>query len=239
MTELRDAETDSGIEDRGSDSVGSDSNSMGSDSHSSTSSLLDVDEDMKRSTGNRQDTGMGTVVPGMTESQNENETATDIRSHTRTNQPTAEEKLTTFVQKVLLLVVARAVMLPQMVQFSISNKISRTVLRWLIRLTPVVLFLLILAAMSGAMSQLKPSDHPPQFFDPDSNIQKMLDLTGNLTERSSKDCSLCSASYNQQSTTGGGAYVIKMCLRVYYRYMCTKDVGKISSTQPHVHFYSC
>ena len=213
MTELRDAETDSGIEDRGSDSIGSDSHSTGSGSHSSTSSLLDVDVDMSQSIGTEQEpkqTGTGTFVAlvesGTAEPQNGNEILTSVRSYTGTKQPTAESKLTIFVQKVILQVVARPAMLPQMIQYSfVSGKITRAILRWSTRFIPIVLFTLILFLMGAAMLKLRPSDHPPQFFDPDSNIQKMLDLEGNLTQPSALNCWDCSAWYSDhQASPGGG-----------------------------------
>lgn len=196
MSELQDAETDSGIqEDRGSDSVGSDSNSIGSDSHSSTSSL-DINEE-ENVTG---ENGIE-VVTGV-----ENGNVTVSTSHTGSNKR-LEDVITILSQKIMLHTIARAVMLPQMIQYNcISSKKLRAIFRWTTRLIPVILFIVILISMSGAMSQLKPSDHPPQFFDPDSNIQKMLDLEGNLTETSVVNCWDCSAWYNGGGggTTGGG-----------------------------------
>lgn len=191
MTELRDVEVDSGIEDRGSDSIRSDSNSVGSGSNSTTSSLLDVNED---TIGMEQ-----RLHQPETETTELNEVdAIPVVSRTRSSSWTIEGKLTVLVQKALLLTVARAVMLPHTVKYSfISNTILRNILRWFTRLVPVILFAIILASMSGAMSRLKPSDHPPQFFDPDSNIQKMLDLSGNLTERSAVNCWQCLAWYNE------------------------------------------
>ena len=193
MTELRDVEIDSGIEDRGSDSVGSNSNSTGSGSNSTSSSLLDVSEDP---IGMEQTPDQPEI---RTTELNESDT-TLVITQSRSSRPTVEGKLTTLVQKALLLTVARAVMLPHTVKYScIPNTTLRTILRWFTRLVPVVVFVIILASMSGAMSQLKPSDHPPQFFDPDSNIQKMLDLSGNLTQRSALNCWQCSSWYDGNS----------------------------------------
>ena len=215
MTELKDEEeTDSGIlEDRNSDSLGSDSNSTGSDSNSigsnsSTSNLLDDSnaglEPMANKTGMR----AREVETGM---ENGIETKTTIVSDTAVTAATAataDNKMTIFVQMLMLRLVARPVMLPQLIQYtSISNKTLRTILRWTTRLIPVFVFIVILACMSGAMSQLKPSDHPPQFFDPDSNIQKMLDLEGNLTQRSAVNCWDCSAWYGGSGGGGGGERV--------------------------------
>lgn len=190
MTEMMESEIDSG---RGSDSVGSDSNSIGSSANSSTSSLLDVDEDPNKTIGLEQRPGL----PGMETFELTEPDAPDIVPRTRFN-------LTTFVQKLFLLTVGWAVMLPHTVKYSwISNPILRKILCWLTRLIPVVMFVLILGGMSGATSQLKPSDHPPQLFDPNSNIQKMLDLTGNLTESKAVNCWKCSAWYLEGGGGGG------------------------------------
>ena len=208
MTDLiQDEDDDSGIlEDRGSDSLGSDSNSMGSDSHSSTSSLLEGEEEAKKTS--ETNNGTNREVPGVVERQNGNETTTVAVSRTRTKSGTVEDTITRFVQLVSLHVVARLVMFPQMVQYHyIPHKVVRTALVWFTRLLPVVLFLAILNTMTGIMTQLRPSDHQPQFFDPDSNIQKMLDLEANLTQRGSLNCWDCSAWYSDGgggSTTGGG-----------------------------------
>ena len=209
MTELQDRlETDSGIvEDRGSDSTGSDSNSVGSDSHSSTSSLAAEETNAGMEPGKeRNGTETEEVEPRM-EVYRKTTLITRIR-HSRK----LETILTLFIQKVLLLTLARGVMLPQTLRYSfVTNNALRTILRWLTRLLPVALFIAILVSMSGAMSQLQPTDHPPQFFDPDSNIQRMLDLEGNLTDREVVNCWNCSAWYS-----GGTLAKIFLNLRLIY-----------------------
>ena len=191
MTDLmrNDTETDSGIiEDRSSDSVGSDSNSVGSGSNSSQSSLVEL------GSGEMEQNGIQ-ALPGMEVSGNGNETRVGTQSNVDT-------KITLFLQKTLLLTVARAMLYPQLVEYRcIASRKLRAALLWATRLLPVVIFVVVLVSMSGAMSQLEPTNHPPQFFDPDSNIQKMLDLEGNLTQKEVINCWNCSAWY---SGPGGG-----------------------------------
>lgn len=43
-------------------------------------------------------------------------------------------------------------------------------------------YVILLAIAIHLVSNLRPSDKPPQFFSPNSNLQKMLDLIGNVTE---------------------------------------------------------
>ena len=201
MTELTDMnlETDSGIiEDRGSDSTGSDSNSVGSDSHSSTSSLVaEEDGNIGMEPGSKRN-GTDTtaaVVSRMEEPVNGNPEVT--------RSPTIENRITVLVQKALLFTIARVVMLPQLVRCRcLPDGLLRTIVRWTTRLLPVILFIAILVSMSGAASQLQPSDGPPQIFDPDSNMQKLLNLQGNLTDVESINCWNCSAWYI--GTTSGG-----------------------------------
>ena len=56
-----------------------------------------------------------------------------------------------------------------------------------------MMFLFVLGISVGLLVQLRFNDKPPQFFDPDSNIQKMLDLAGNVTDSSAVNCYNCSA----------------------------------------------
>ncbi len=57
-----------------------------------------------------------------------------------------------------------------------------------------VLAYLVLVGMSiGMLSNMQLTDKPPQLFNPDTNIQKMLDLAGNVTDSSTINCYNCSA----------------------------------------------
>ena len=225
MSDLRD-EVDSGIEDRGSDSMGSgegsdshsagsDSHSAGSDSNSPSSSVLDMELGTDEAAGIGLEPGPVSVAPGLlhrkkppsyapvTLQMGEIGSAPQLVGPNEP-RPTVEERLTQYVQVVLLRVVATPVMLPQIVRFSFVRYTSlRTALRWFTRLSVVLIFAVILAGMCVAMLQLKPANHPPQFFDPNSNIQKMLDLEGNLTTREAVNCWDCSAWYGGGDTGGG------------------------------------
>lgn len=44
--------------------------------------------------------------------------------------------------------------------------------------------------------QLQPSDHPPQLFKPDTNLQRLLDLKANFSMIDDLKCDQCSALYN-------------------------------------------
>ena len=46
----------------------------------------------------------------------------------------------------------------------------------------ILCYCLLLVVSIGLVSRLKPSDKPPQFFSPSTNLQKVLDLTGNVTD---------------------------------------------------------
>lgn len=65
----------------------------------------------------------------------------------------------------------------------------------------VFVYLVILAVSASLLFQLRFTEQPPQFFDPNSNLQKMLDLVGNVTGSSDVNCYNCSA---WNSNTNGG-----------------------------------
>ena len=220
MGELRD-EVDSGIEDRGSDSLGS---SEGSDTRSSNSSLdaeLEVDitagmeqrlvdvgpSSFQNRTSSYPQVPVLAVQRGSVESSLVSQNRNGILATCAATLQlllAVESKLTRYVQMILLRAIAHPVMLPQLVTCSCErNKVARTILRWTTRLSVVAVFVVILAGMFGAMLQLKPADHPPRFFDPDSNIQKLLDLDGNLTARTAINCWDCSAWYSDHHSGGG------------------------------------
>ena len=130
----------------------------------------------------------------MLEANSSSETAKPLHEEDNLN-PTAESWLTSRVQAFLLRFLAVPVMILQVWRpkfHCVSNRVG-SVLRLFIRLGFVWLFVIILAMSLGKTTQLKVSDHQPQFFDPDTNIQKMLDLEGNLTEPSGDNCGSCSA----------------------------------------------
>lgn len=109
-------------------------------------------------------------------------------------QSTPEMRLTILMQKVMFCISV----IPMSMHF-IANKISLkkphfSVLVVIFHIFLRVLILLaVLGTSVGLLLQLRFSDKPPQFFDPDSNIQKMLDLAGNVTDSSAINCYNCSA----------------------------------------------
>ena len=89
----------------------------------------------------------------------------------------------------------RFVAYPVMFWFLIGNKLNNKHLARLCSLTMVFAFIVVLFSSFLATAFLKPTDRPPQFFKPSSNIQKMLDLAGNLTSAEAVNCYGCSAWY--------------------------------------------
>lgn len=110
----------------------------------------------------------------------------------RSSKPSAERHWTELQQIGMMKYVAR----PVMIFFLFGSKFSKckaTLLSW----TMVFVFVAILTLSLVGTAFLKPTNRPPQFFKPDSNIQKMLDLTGNLTDTDALNCYSCSAWYGQ------------------------------------------
>ena len=108
------------------------------------------------------------------------------------SKSTAESRWTELQQIGMIRFVAR----PVMFFFLIGSKFSRPKAT-LFNLAMVFCFILILLSSFIATAFLKPTDRPPQFFKPGSNIQKMLDLSGNLTDTEAINCYSCSAWHSQ------------------------------------------
>ena len=89
----------------------------------------------------------------------------------------------------------RFVAYPVMFWFLIGRKFNSKHKARLFSLAMIFGFVLVLFASFVATAFLKPTDRPPQFFKPGSNIQKMLDLAGNLTSADAVNCYSCSAWY--------------------------------------------
>jgi len=62
-----------------------------------------------------------------------------------------------------------------------TEKKGRNALYCIRLLVFLVSYGILLGTSVGLVSQLKSSDKPPQFFSPGTNLQKVLDLTGNVT----------------------------------------------------------
>ena len=110
--------------------------------------------------------------------------------------PKADGKLTSYLQNFMLKYIARPIMILHLL------KIRNSVLRFFSSLGFVGLFIVIFVISLPLAIRLEPTDHPPQFFDPDSNIQKMLDLSGNLTDLSTFDCMACPYWYQGEGDGG-------------------------------------
>ena len=87
----------------------------------------------------------------------------------------------------------RFIAYPVMFWFLIGRKFKSKLMAILFSQAMVVGFILVLSSSFVATAFLKPTDRPPQFFNPNSNIQKMLDLAGNLTSAEAVNCYSCSA----------------------------------------------
>ncbi len=201
------ADDDSGIDilDQGNGSVdsNSDSSSAGSGSDPNLAQGVGGQGDENESPLTEGDTGPEAVVLLVTNEVGEEEDEQLLLGETHAQQqggpkphsipvssrsvPAAEHELTTVVQVLMLKYLARPIMYLQLV------KIQSLPLRLVARLTLVFVFSVIFLMSIGGMVQLKPTDHPPQFFDPDSNIQKMMDLAGNLTDTNTVNCNNCFA----------------------------------------------
>lgn len=107
----------------------------------------------------------------------------------------------------------RFIAYPVMFWFLIGQKFSNKHKARLCSLTTLFAFILVLLASFAATAFLKPTDRPPQFFKPDSNIQKMLDLAGNLTSADAVNCYSCSAWY----TPGASKYTKQ--LHIFFSFM--------------------
>lgn len=129
------------------------------------------------------------------------------------NKASAESRWTELQQIGMI----RFIAYPVMFFFLIGRKFSNKNLAWICSLTMILGFVVVLLTSFIATAFLKPTDRPPQFFKPSSNIQKMLDLSGNLTSADAVNCYSCSAWY----TPGASESTI---LLIMLRYS-----GKLSS----------
>ena len=60
--------------------------------------------------------------------------------------------------------------------------------------SPPVVYLLLMAAAAALMSQLQVSQRPPQLFQADTNLQRLMDLSANFSD-SDISCDHCSGFY--------------------------------------------
>ncbi len=100
---------------------------------------------------------------------------------------TFERKLTMLMQKGMLYV---SVIPMSLNLYASKHKRACCLPRILI---PILTLVLLVGISVGLLVQLRFDNKPPQFFDPNSNIQKMLDLAGNVTDSNDVNCFDCSA----------------------------------------------
>ena len=94
------------------------------------------------------------------------------------------EKVSTFLQLTMLHCVARPILFFQLVKTKFGRLTSP-----LLKMFCIWVYLLSLIISIGmVVGLLRFSDRPPQLFNSNSNIQKLIDLTGNLTEGGILDC---------------------------------------------------
>ncbi len=94
------------------------------------------------------------------------------------------EKLSSFLQLVMLYCFARPVLFFQLVKTKLG-KLRMPVMKMFCIWVYMFSLILSIGLVAGL---LKFSDRPPQLFNSNTNIQKLIDLTGNLTESGILDC---------------------------------------------------
>lgn len=203
MQDLADDDSGIDIQEQGNGSLGSNSDSSSSDSGSDPN-LASVEDDALLG---GDDAGPEVVVSGETDEEqllpmaqqgvdgsSPHSIPVGSRSHS------AQSQLTAAVQVFMLKYIARPVMYVQLVE------IRSLLLRILARPALIYVFVVFCATSFGGMVQLEPASHAPQFFDPDSNIQKMIDLAGNLTDSDTASCHDCS-NWNPGGRSGFTVYI--------------------------------
>lgn len=166
----RDVDGDSGIDSTAS----SNSDNISNDSSQSDSSDLMVASVLEN------DSGMRAIVEQITPDSD------------RVN--TFDRRLTNAMQTGMLYISMLPMTLHLVRAYVASHRPRRSTLFHLLNiLFHVVIFCALLGVSVALLRQLRFNSKPPQFFDPRSNIQKMLDLAGNVTDSSALNCYNCSA----------------------------------------------
>lgn len=88
-------------------------------------------------------------------------------------------------------------------QVVLSAFVDKLVIRW--RYFWLILMSLFLVGSIGMATQLQVSDHPPQLFQPETNLQRLLDLKANFTMIDDLHCDLCSAMYKVAGKPGNSS----------------------------------
>ena len=120
---------------------------------------------------------------------------------------TFERKVTSFMQKCMLYLSVAPMSLHLVFNYYRSRSPSwsgRVLLRIVHIVVSVKILLVVIAISLGLLSQFRFTNQPPQFFDPDSNIQKMLNLAGNVTDLGASECYDQCSSWSAGSDGEGG-----------------------------------
>ena len=189
-----DDDDDSGINSVSSASVNSDSISNDSSQSDTTPLVLDSHED-----ATPLEDGVGVAVV--------KESLCDVIARYTSGDATFERRLTELMQKGMFFISV----LPMAFHLVFNkykartrNKATKATLTVAHVLTSLGILCVVVALSIGLMMQLRFSNKPPQFFDPDSNIQKMLDLAGNVTDTTTSSCLDCSAWSSPNGSEGKG-----------------------------------
>lgn len=104
----------------------------------------------------------------------------------RKSEETVEKKLTILMQTAMFYVATIPMVMHLWTTKSLQKKKRRAKFAANVSLCSLV-YILLLAISLTLVFHLRLSEQPPQFFSPDSNIQKMLDLVGNVSDVNAVD----------------------------------------------------
>lgn len=154
------------------------SSASGSDNSSNGSTLMDageVDKDDSNSDDEEKEEDRTALIRGQVSPE----------AHGNAQTPGTVSRLTLLMQKFMFGISVSVMVFHIWPKFT-SERANR-IRYWVNFLLFCLGYLLLLAISVGLLSRLRPSEKPPQFFSPDSNLQKVLDLTGNVTDASVVD----------------------------------------------------
>ena len=172
MSDIAHGDDDSGIE------VSSNSNSD-TISNSSESSAQSVSNDSNQSNSNvevgiDQSDDQVMLIPDQTP-----ESVPSPSLFSPEDSMTAESKLT-YAMQISMFYLS---VIPMSLHLYFSEILKKNRLKSaLFVIFNIFLYVVLVGVFAALMANLRFNDKPPKFFDPDSNIQKMLDLVGNVTD---------------------------------------------------------
>ena len=170
-------EDDSGIE--VSSNSNSDNTSNNSNQSSSNSDTIEIGADLQED--GTLELVDGKVVPFFQAPETLSNYTLLVKS-----EETIEKKLTVLMQTAMYYVATVSMVLHLWTTKSLLKKKRREKFAFNICVCSLS-YILLLAVSLSLVFQLQLSNQPPQFFSPDSNIQKMLDLVGNISDVNAVD----------------------------------------------------